>query len=128
MQAETNPAFLPHLSQRFISLIWTCLDADLHKSALFYAERYWALDPSNHDARHLYATTMLRSGQPHSALHIAISDKGSRPCSGCLEIASKAQSVLGRHRLSREALEEGMKDKSYTPTGAYIPSLLFSGL
>ena len=116
MQQEANPTFLPYLSQKFNNLIWSCLDADLHKSALFYAERYFALDPSSHDSRHLYATTMLRSGQPHSALHIAYSNKDSPPCSGCLEIASKANSTLGKHRQAREALEESMKNKSYTPT------------
>lgn len=115
MQPETNPSFWPYLQQRFNSLVWSCLDADLHKSALFYAERYFALDQDNHDARHLYATAMLRASQTHSALHLVSLPLDQR-CSGCLEIKSKCCSLLGRHRHAREALEESLKDSTYSPS------------
>ena len=106
-----------HLCQRFSSLIWACLDADLHKSALFYAERYYVIDTSNHDGRHLYATALLRSGQAHSALYF-ISTGGATEsrCTGCLEIKSRCCTALGRHRQAREALDASMRDSAYTPS------------
>ncbi|PCH38327.1 TPR-like protein [Wolfiporia cocos MD-104 SS10] len=110
----------PHLCQRFSTLVWSCLDADLHKSALFYAERYFALDTSNHDARHLYATALLRSGQPHSAFFF-VNLPVQSCCSGCLEIKAKCCSALGRHREAREALEESLQDVSYTPSPSMGP-------
>lgn len=119
MQPETNPSFWPYLQQRFNSLVWSCLDADLHKSALFYAERYFALDQDNHDARHLYATAMLRASQTHSALHLVSLPLDQR-CSGCLEIKSKCCSLLGRHRHAREALEESLKDSTYSPSRTFV--------
>ncbi|KZT11471.1 TPR-like protein [Laetiporus sulphureus 93-53] len=115
MQHEGNPSLTPHICQRFASLIWSCIDADLHKSAVFYAERYYVMDPSNHDARHLYATALLRSGQPHSAHHL-VDQPSSVRCSGCLEIKSKCCTALGKNRLAREALEESLRDPSYKPT------------
>ncbi|KAA1471266.1 TPR-like protein [Dentipellis sp. KUC8613] len=115
MQAESNPTFLPYLSQRFNSLVWTCLDADLFKSAIFYAERYYALDQTSHDARHLYASAMLRAGQSQSALHLVTLPQDQR-CSGCLEIKSKCCTALGRHREAREALDESLRDPNYTPS------------
>ncbi|TFY68902.1 hypothetical protein EVG20_g3372 [Dentipellis fragilis] len=115
MQAESNPTFLPYLSQRFNSLVWTCLDADLFKSAIFYAERYFALDQTSHDARHLYASAMLHAGQSHSALHLVTLPQDQR-CSGCLEIKSKCCTALGRHREAREALDESLRDLNYTPS------------
>jgi anaphase-promoting complex subunit 3 len=114
-QSESPPTFLPYLSKRFSSLIWACLDADLHKSAIFYAERYFALDHGNHDARHLYATVMLRANQPHSALHLVNLPQDQR-CNGCLEIKSKCCSSLGRHRQAREALEEILKNAAEVPS------------
>ncbi|KAI0736888.1 protein prenylyltransferase [Fomitopsis betulina] len=106
-----------HLCQRFGSLIWACLDANLYKSALFYAERYYVIDTSNHDARHLYATALLRSGQAHSALYF-ISTGGAMEsrCTGCLEIKSRCCTALGRHRQAREALDASMRDSTYTPS------------
>ncbi|KAG1754442.1 hypothetical protein EDB19DRAFT_1902589 [Suillus lakei] len=71
-KAVTRPAFLPQIRQRFQTLIWTCLDFDLVRSAAFYAELYLVMDESNHDARHLYATALLRSGQPHSGLQESV--------------------------------------------------------
>lgn len=117
-QSESPPTFLPYLSKRFSSLIWACLDADLHKSAIFYAERYFALDHGNHDARHLYATVMLRANQPHSALHLVNLPQDQR-CNGCLEIKSKCCSNLGRHRQAREALEEILKNAAEVPSRAF---------
>ncbi|KAH9028166.1 TPR-like protein [Lactarius hengduanensis] len=114
-QSESPPTFLPYLSKRFSSLIWACLDADLHKSAIFYAERYFALDHGNHDARHLYATVMLRANQPHSALHL-VNLPQDHQCNGCLEIKSKCCSTLGRHRQAREALEEILKNAAEVPS------------
>ncbi|KAI0262925.1 hypothetical protein BC834DRAFT_367675 [Gloeopeniophorella convolvens] len=114
-QPESPPTFLPYLSKRFNSLIWACLDVDLHKSAVFYAERYFALDHDSHDARHLYANVMLRANQPHSALHLVNLPQDQR-CNGCLEIKSKCCSTLGRHRQAREALEDILKSTIEIPT------------
>ncbi|KAI6109773.1 TPR-like protein [Pisolithus sp. B1] len=99
----------PLIGQRFQSLIWTCLDFELARSALFYAERYYALDMDNHDARHLYATALLRSRRPHSALKV-VSDPEQTRCNGCLEIRAECYSALGRHRQAREALEARLRD------------------
>ncbi|KAI6166981.1 TPR-like protein [Pisolithus thermaeus] len=99
----------PLIGQRFQSLIWTCLDLELARSALFYAERYYALDMDNHDARHLYATALLRSRRPHSALKV-VSDPEQTRCNGCLEIRAECYSALGRHRQAREALEARLQD------------------
>jgi anaphase-promoting complex subunit 3 len=73
------------------------------------------MDKDHHDARHLYATALLRSGQPYSALHLVDNAQDNR-CSGCLEIKSKCCSVLGRHNQAREALEEVIMDPNYSPT------------
>lgn len=116
-QPESPPTYLPHLFKRFSSLIWACLDADLHKSAIFYAERYFALDHANHDARHLYANVMLRANQPHSALHLVNLPQDQR-CNGCLEIKAKCCSTLGRHRQAREALEDVLKNAADVPSRA----------
>lgn len=116
-QAESPPTYLPYLFKRFSSLIWACLDADLHQSAIFYAERYFALDHGNHDARHLYAIVMLRANQPHSALHLVNLPQDQR-CNGCLEIKSKCCSTLGRHRQAREALEDILKNAAEVPSRA----------
>ncbi|KAL7283227.1 hypothetical protein ACG7TL_002654 [Trametes sanguinea] len=117
MQRDSNPAALsPQLCQRYASLIWSCLDANLHKSALFYAERYFVLDLSNHDARHLYATALLESGQPHSAHRLVHVPAKETRCTGCVNILAKCCMALGRHRQAREALEGCLRDHSYTPT------------
>jgi Anaphase-promoting complex, cyclosome, subunit 3 len=116
-QSESIPTFLSYLSKHFNTLIWACLDTDLHKSAIFYAERYFALDHGNHDARHLYATAMLRANQPHSALHLVNLPQDQR-CNGCFEIKAKCCSALGRHRQAREALEDILKNAVDAPAGA----------
>lgn len=105
----------PHLIPRIQGLVWSCIDADLTKTAVFYAERYFHMDEKNHDARHLYATALFREGQTYSALHLV-----NRPpddiCSGCLEIKAKCCTALGRHRQAREALERTVADPRYTPS------------
>lgn len=73
------------------------------------------MEPKSHDARHLYATALLRAGQTCSALHLVSVPLESR-CSGCLDIKAKCCTALGRHRQAREALEECMRDANYTPT------------
>jgi hypothetical protein len=113
----TTPPFLLQIGQRFQSLIWTCLDFDLVRSAVFYAERNHVMDENNHDARHLYAFALLRSGQPHSGLQLVNGVQQSK-CSGCLEIKGKCCAALGRHRLAREAFEASLQDSSYTPDSA----------
>ncbi|KAI0646861.1 protein prenylyltransferase [Trametes meyenii] len=121
MQVDHTPAELsPQLCQRYASLIWSCLDANLHRSALFYAERYYVLDTQNHDARHLYATALLESGQPHSAHRLANAPTRGENCIGCLNILAKCCMTLGQHRQAREALESCLRASgSYTPTGAW---------
>jgi hypothetical protein len=75
------------------------------------------MDRANHDARHLYATALLREGQTYSALNLAITAKDAS-CTGCLEIKAKCLAALGRHREGREAMEQALQDASYTPTGS----------
>ncbi|KAM6500894.1 hypothetical protein JOM56_003908 [Amanita muscaria] len=117
MQLEANPSFLPHLRQRFQHLVWSCLDSDLTKTAVFHAERYFAMDQRNHDARHLYAIALLREGQTCSALCL-VNVAPDVQCIGCLEIKAKCCTTLGRHRQAREALEEVTKSKDYVPSGS----------
>lgn len=116
MQSEAPPSFYPYLRQRFQSIIWSCLDADLTKSAVFYAERYYAMDRTSHDSRHLYATALLREGQTYSALYL-VNGPLDEQCTGCLEIKSKCCTVLGRHRQARDALESTIRDSNYVSTG-----------
>ncbi|KAH7924550.1 TPR-like protein [Leucogyrophana mollusca] len=117
-KATSPPQFLPQIGQRFQALVWTCLDFDLVKSALFYAERYHVLDLDNHDARHLYATALLRAEQPHSGLQL-VTDQSK--CSGCMEIRGKCCAALGRYRQARESLEASLQDLSYTPSQSMGP-------
>lgn len=125
MHPEATLSFLPCLCQRFHALVWSCLDSDLNKSAVFYAERYFAMDQQNHDARHLYATALLREGQTYSAMCLVNIPSDVR-CSGCSEIKSKCCVALGRHRQAREALEETLQDTNYTPTGLLTTSILIN--
>lgn len=116
MQQDPALSFLPQLAQRFQLLVWSCLDSDLTRTAVFHAERYHAMDPRNHDARHLYATALLREGQTHSALTL-VNLAREVQCSGCLEIQAKCCTALGRHRQAREALEATLNDLALIPTG-----------
>ncbi|KAJ7489869.1 hypothetical protein B0H11DRAFT_2010754 [Mycena galericulata] len=110
--AETGLSFQPYLSQRFQALVWSCLDSDLTKTAVFYAERYFAMDSQSHEARHLYATALLRQGQPHSALTL-VKIPRDQQCIGCLELKARCCTALGRHRQAKEALEESMRDVNF---------------
>ena len=114
---STSNLSSPLVPSRFSALIWSCLDADLTKSAVFYAERYFSMYPGSHDARHLYATALLRAGQPHSAHYTVCMPIGTR-CSGCLELKAQCCTALGRHRQAREALEACLHDPKYSPTRA----------
>lgn len=118
MQSDSTSNYQPHLRQRFQSIIWSCLDADLTKSAVFHAERYYAMDRTNHDARHLYATALFREGQTYSALNI-VNGARDEQCTGCLEIKAKCSLALGRHRIAREAMEETLRDTNYVATGPF---------
>ncbi|KAK0210591.1 hypothetical protein DFS33DRAFT_1294196 [Desarmillaria ectypa] len=118
--SEFSPAFHTQVSQRFQALIWACLDSDLTRSAVFYAERYFAIHTATHDARHLYATALLREGQTYSALAI-VNIARQQQCSGCLELKAKCCTTLGRYRQAREALEETLQDPTYRPSSSTGP-------
>lgn len=105
------------MSQSNSALIWSCLDSDLNKSALFYGERYYSQDRNNHDAIHLYSLTLLRDDQAYSALHL-VNWPGGTLCSGCLEINAKCCTVLGRHRQAREALEASLRCSSISASSS----------
>lgn len=120
MQSEPTSSFYPSLCQRFQSLVWSCLDSDLTKSAVFHAERYFSLDRNNHESRHLYATALFREGQTYSALYLVNGAKDEQ-CAGCLEIRAKCCTVLGRHRQAREALEATLRDTTYVSSGPQFP-------
>ncbi|KAK7014999.1 TPR-like protein [Favolaschia claudopus] len=115
--AENAPSFQPYLSQRFQALIWSCLDSDLTKTAVFYAERYFAMEPQSHESRHLYAIALLRQGQPHSALTL-VKVPREQQCVGCLELKAKCCTALGRHRQAKEALEESLRDPHLASSAA----------
>lgn len=104
-----------HLANRFQNLIWSCLDAEFFKSAVFFAERYHVLDQRNHDARHLYALSLLKCGQVHAAMSLVKQLPGSR-CPGCSAVKAQCCTALGWHSKARLALEESLTD----PTGASI--------
>jgi hypothetical protein len=106
MDLEASPPFMPSLAQRFEALVWSCIDAELYRTAIFYAERYNAMD-ANHDSRHLYATALLRAGQVYTALS-KVNKPGEVECSGCLDLKSRCSAALGRHRQAHEALEASM--------------------
>ncbi|EIN03626.1 TPR-like protein [Punctularia strigosozonata HHB-11173 SS5] len=120
MQPEATPAFVPHLCQRFSSLIWSCVDAGLHRSAIFYAERYFALDQHNHDARHLYATALFHAGLTQSALCV-VNVAPTDVCQGCHELKAKCCTAIGRYRQARESLEASLRNSSYVPSPSMGP-------
>ncbi|KIY51024.1 TPR-like protein [Fistulina hepatica ATCC 64428] len=101
-----------HLAQQFQSLIWSCLDADLTRSAIFYAERYFATDQNSHDARHIYATALLRDGDVYPALRL-VTTPPDRACYLCLDIKAKCCTKLGRQRQARDAIETMFQDAAY---------------
>ncbi|KIJ32451.1 hypothetical protein M422DRAFT_783439 [Sphaerobolus stellatus SS14] len=93
-----------YLSQRFRPLIWSCLDFDLLRTATFFAERYFYIDQENHEARHLFALTLLKSEQKLSALHLV--DLLHPSCPSCIEIYAQCCNALGRYIQGREALRK----------------------
>lgn len=123
MELEATPSSSPILIQRFQSLVWSCIDSGLTRSAVFFAERYFALNQQSHDARHLYATALFHEGQTYSSLCL-VNLSREQQCSGCLELKAKYSTALGRYRQAREALEECMRDKSYASSGQTTQALL----
>lgn len=119
-----------YVGLRLRALIWSCLDCDLVRSAVFFAERYYCIDPDNHQARHLYASALLRAGHTHSALH-RLQDQS---CLGCTEVYSRCCNALGRFREGEEALRRCMgkgdnaialgecSDRSHFTCGALFPA------
>ncbi|KAF8320406.1 TPR-like protein [Clavulina sp. PMI_390] len=101
-----------YVALRLRTLIWSCLDCDLISSALFFSERYFCIDPENHEARHLFATSLLKAGQVHSALH-RVQDQN---CSGCSRIYSDCCAQLGRFREAEEAMRRCMNKDGGTAT------------
>ncbi|THU92149.1 TPR-like protein [Dendrothele bispora CBS 962.96] len=106
---------LPYLSQCFQNLVWSCLDSSLSRSAVFYGERYFAMFPRSHEARHLYATALLHEGQTLPALTV-VDIAAEEQCSGCLEIKAKCCTALGRYRQAREALEKSLNETAKLPS------------
>lgn len=103
-----------YVGLRLRALIWSCLDCDLVRSAVFFAERYFYIDPDNHQARHLYATALLRAGDTHSALY-RVQDQS---CLGCTEVYSRCCNALGKFREAEEALRRCIgKDDSAIAAG-----------
>lgn len=105
--------------ERLSSLIWRCLDNGLVKTAHFYAERLFAFDGSNHEARHLLATATLRLNQAHSALHLVTRPRDDQ-CAGCYEIAAKCSTQLGRHAKARTLLEYSIVLSTTSPISTSI--------
>lgn len=106
MQLSQSMAYTP-LAAKYRHLIWSALDCDLPKTALFYAERYFYSSPgtpsdpnSNHDARHLLAQALVRCGQVHSAQNIV----QKMECGACAEVYAQCCSKLGNWRQAQEAL------------------------
>ncbi|KAJ3497688.1 hypothetical protein NLJ89_g10317 [Agrocybe chaxingu] len=117
MQSEPPPSFYPYLCQRYQSLIWSCLDADLTQTAVFHAERYFAMDRSNHESRHLYATSLFREGQTYSALSL-VNGAQDEQCTGCMEIKARCCKALGRHGQAREVLDRILSDAHYVSSAS----------
>lgn len=109
------PAVSRHLATCYTSIIWMCLDSDLTQSAVFFAERYYALDHNNHDARHIFVTALLHAGRKNSALSL-LKDYRCTDCCGCQHLKAQTCGLLGRHREAREALEASLNDPDYAPT------------
>ncbi|KAL5529076.1 hypothetical protein ACEPAG_5050 [Sanghuangporus baumii] len=120
--SDASSSIAPHLPARFRSLIWACLDANLPKSAVFYAERYYALDNKCHDALHLYSCALLRCGQAQSALWLVSPPSQKEPCSGCYVAQAECHTALGQHSQAGEALEASLRT-SYAPSGASMNPL-----
>ena len=109
--------------ERLSSLIWRCLDNNLNKTAHFYAERLFAFDGSNHEARHLLATATLRLNQAHSALHLVTRPLDDQ-CPGCYEIAARCSAALGRHSKARSLLEYSIVLSTTSPISKSVIFLI----
>lgn len=105
------------VSQRLTTLIHRFLDAELLKSALFYAERLFSMDGTNHDSRHLLSNVLLKSDQPHSALHL-VTRPQDEPCAGCLFLAAKCNERLLRPRKAKEKMTEALEVMTGIPEGS----------
>lgn len=105
---------------RYQALIWAALDAELFRSAVFYAERYWAFDHESHGSRHLYCQALLKAGQTHQALNYVTASNGFVPCGGCDELRAKCFTALGRWREAKEALEQTIADQSDSPCRCFV--------
>lgn len=105
MAAAAVTASPEYVSRRLRSIIWTFLDTDMIKSAHFYAERLYVIDPLDHEARHLYATALLRCKQTQSAMNIS----KDLSCVGCTEIYARCCDTLGKNRQGWEALQQCIK-------------------
>lgn len=119
MQSDPPPFLYPSLCQRFHSLVWSCLDSDLTRTAVFHAERCFSFDRSNHESRHLYATALIREGQTYSALAL-VNGPQDEQCTGCLELKAKCCTILGRHRQARDALEATLRDATYVSSSVFL--------
>ena len=104
-----------HLATCYTNITWMCLDSELVQSAVFFAERYYALDHNNHDARHIFVTALLHAGRKNSALSL-LRDYRCSDCCGCQHLKARTCNLLGRHREAREALEASLSDPGYVPT------------
>lgn len=103
------------LATCYTDIIWMCLDSELVQSAVFFAERYYALDHNNHDARHIFATALLHAGRKNSALSL-LRDHRCTGCCGCQHLKAQTCNLLGRHTEAREALEASLSVPGYVPT------------
>ncbi|KAH7107399.1 hypothetical protein BKA62DRAFT_683235 [Auriculariales sp. MPI-PUGE-AT-0066] len=108
-----------YLQSRFSGLIKYLLDHELVRSATFYAERFYHIDTTHHDARHLLASAYLKAGQTHSALHL-VSQQNDNTCPGCHELIAKCCTTLGRYTKARDSYEMA---RIYATTTRAGPSL-----
>lgn len=117
----------PFLAAHFRELIHAFIDAGLFKSAVFYAERYFALDNRCHDALHLYSKSLLSCGQVHSALWFVHAPYQQNPCPGCFIAQSECYSALEQHAQAGEALEASSQDRNHSFFGTciyrFVPTL-----
>lgn len=112
----------PYLAARLRELINAFIDAGLPKSAVFYAERYFALDNRNHEALHLYSKSLLSCGQTHSALWFVRAPYQQDPCPGCFIAQGECYASLGQHAQAGEALENSLRDRTHAYFGESMSS------
>ena len=115
--ADTTSSVARYLPARFRSIILACLDANLPRSAAFYAERYFALDNKCHDALHLYSTSLLRCGQTQSALWLVSPPYQKDPCPECRVVQADCYTALGQHAQAGAALEASLQESPLSDIG-----------